>query len=207
MKDVYGRPTEIEGIPQFLRDAALRTPPISAQELDRLANPRSREWAPVRKEGEWAKRPEVPTYVDDRSLPVVVNVRTKAVPELLARYGNMDEFEAAHDKKTYPISRTARYDGETIVLVTAKPWAGREKAPPKEKKQGRSKVDVIADLLIRAEGCTTADVLEATGWPSVSMPAQAKLAGLALRKEKLKGQPARYWGTKVDLVKKLTGAF
>src|ERR1035437_6542130 len=47
-----------------------------------------------------------------------------------------------------------------------------------------SKVEIIAGLLKRPEGCTTADVLQATGWPAVSMPAQAKAAGLTLTKEK-----------------------
>jgi len=54
-----------------------------------------------------------------------------------------------------------------------------------------SKVDTIAALLKRKEGCTTADVLKATGWPSVSMPAQAKAAGLKLKKDK-DGKVTRY---------------
>ena len=54
-----------------------------------------------------------------------------------------------------------------------------------------SKVELIAGLLKRPEGCTTADVLTATGWPAVSMPAQAKAAGLTLKKEK-DGSVTRY---------------
>lgn len=54
-----------------------------------------------------------------------------------------------------------------------------------------SKVEIIAGLLKRPEGCTTADVLKITGWPSVSMPAQAKAAGLTLQKEK-DGSVTRY---------------
>lgn len=57
-----------------------------------------------------------------------------------------------------------------------------------------SKTLIIAALLKREQGCTTAEVLEACGWPSVSMPAQAKLAGLTLRKEKKPGEAMRYWG-------------
>jgi hypothetical protein len=56
-----------------------------------------------------------------------------------------------------------------------------------------SKVALVADLLLREEGCTTADVLKATGWPSVSMPQQAKAAGLNLQKEK-DGGVTRYRG-------------
>lgn len=60
---------------------------------------------------------------------------------------------------------------------------------------GESKTDVVAKLLQRANGCTTADVLAATKWPAVSMPQMAKAAGLTLRKEKNKGELTRYWGT------------
>lgn len=58
-----------------------------------------------------------------------------------------------------------------------------------------SKTAIIAELLQRSNGCTTADVLEATGWPTVSMPQQAKAAGLKLRKDKVKGENTRYFGT------------
>lgn len=57
-----------------------------------------------------------------------------------------------------------------------------------------SKAKMVGDLLLRPEGCTTADILAATGWPSVSVPAQAKSCGLELRKEKVDGV-TRYWGT------------
>lgn len=85
-------------------------------------------------------------------------------------------------------------------------------AEPRVKREGLakgSKAQIIADLLLRPEGCTTADVLAATNWPAVSMPQQAKVAGLELRKEK-QGNVMRYWGKapgKIDLVKKITGAF
>ena len=54
-----------------------------------------------------------------------------------------------------------------------------------------SKLETIVGLLKRPEGCTTKDVLEATGWPAVSMPQQAKAAGLTLKKEK-DGSVSRY---------------
>lgn len=57
-----------------------------------------------------------------------------------------------------------------------------------------SKLELIAGLLMRPEGCTTEDCLKATGWPALSMPQQAKAAGLTLRKEKTKGEATRYWG-------------
>ena len=66
--------------------------------------------------------------------------------------------------------------------------ASRPTAPSKG-----AKAKLIGDLLLRPEGCTSADVLAATGWPSVSMPAQAKACGLELRKEKIDGV-TRYFG-------------
>jgi hypothetical protein len=57
-----------------------------------------------------------------------------------------------------------------------------------------SKTEAVAKLLQRPQGCTNAEVLKTTGWPTVSMPQQAKAAGLTLRKEKVKGEPTRYFG-------------
>lgn len=57
-----------------------------------------------------------------------------------------------------------------------------------------SKLAIIHGLLTRPEGCTTKEVLKACDWPAVSMPQQAKAAGLTLRKEKVDGVN-RYFGT------------
>lgn len=54
-----------------------------------------------------------------------------------------------------------------------------------------SKLETIVSMLQRKEGCTAADVLKATGWPSVSMPQQARAAGLTLKTEK-EGRVTRY---------------
>jgi hypothetical protein len=63
--------------------------------------------------------------------------------------------------------------------------------PASEPRKG-SKTELIGELLRRKKGCTTADVLKATGWPAVSMPQQAKAVGVGLRKEK-NGKVTRYW--------------
>jgi len=60
---------------------------------------------------------------------------------------------------------------------------------------GKTKNDLIADLLLRPEGCTNADAMAISGWPSVSMPYQAKVSGLILTKKK-EGAITRYWATK-----------
>lgn len=73
--------------------------------------------------------------------------------------------------------------------------AGKKKAKAKAVPLGDirkgSKLEMVARLLQRPEGCTSADVLKATGWPSVSMPQQAKAAGLKLRQKK-EGKVTRY---------------
>jgi hypothetical protein len=75
--------------------------------------------------------------------------------------------------------------------------AARGKGPKKPAKRtsavaAGSKTALIVEMLKRKDGCTTKEVLAATGWPSVSMPAQARLAGLKLRKEK-DGAVTRYF--------------
>lgn len=86
---------------------------------------------------------------------------------------------------------------------TAKPKKSAKSSKPKtasalkEKNGGvrpGSKTEIVAGLLKRPEGCTTADILAATKWPAVSVPAMAKAAGLTLAKEKNKGEPTRYRG-------------
>jgi hypothetical protein len=69
-----------------------------------------------------------------------------------------------------------------------------KKANPSDVKKVRpgSKLEIVVKLLTRKEGCTAADVLAATGWPAVSMPQQARAAGITLRQEK-DGKVTRYW--------------
>lgn len=55
-----------------------------------------------------------------------------------------------------------------------------------------SKLEAIVSLLRRPEGCTSADVLAETSWPAVSLPQQAKAAGITLATEK-EGRVTRYW--------------
>jgi len=76
----------------------------------------------------------------------------------------------------------------------AKPKAGKAapaKKPTSAARKG-SKLDMIADLLQRREGCTAAEVLKACKWTAVSMPQMARAAGLVLIKDKKPGQVTRY---------------
>ncbi len=74
--------------------------------------------------------------------------------------------------------------------------AAREASEPKQrrKREGKTKVQIVASLLTRSGGCTRKDILAATGWPSVSVDAQARAAGLKLRKVK-EGRTTTYFGS------------
>lgn len=74
------------------------------------------------------------------------------------------------------------------------PDAKVAKAKAKKRAAG-SKTSLIGSMLLDPKGCTTAEVLKATGWPAVGMPQQAKACGLKLRKVK-DGKVTRYFGSK-----------
>jgi len=71
--------------------------------------------------------------------------------------------------------------------ATQKPASGS----PKGVRPG-SKLEIVVGLLKRKEGCTAAEILAACSWPAVSVPQQARAAGLTLRQEK-DGKVTRYW--------------
>lgn len=58
-----------------------------------------------------------------------------------------------------------------------------------------SKAAKIEALLLRPDGCSNKEVLKATGWPTISMPAIAKSLGLKLRKQKT-DDGLRYYGSR-----------
>lgn len=100
-----------------------------------------------------------------------------------------------------PVKKTARKTAKTTRKATAtrKPAAKKarsaRKGPASKPRAASSapatakairpgsKLETIAGLLTRPEGCTTADVMTACDWPSVSMPQQAEAAGLKLVKD------------------------
>jgi len=61
-----------------------------------------------------------------------------------------------------------------------------------------TKLAIIVDLLTREEGCTRAEAMAATEWPSISMQANARAAGLELRQTTGLGGVVRYWGARPD---------
>jgi hypothetical protein len=70
--------------------------------------------------------------------------------------------------------------------------AGRKKDAPR--REGPSKRAEAAALLAREGGATAGEILECTGWPSVSVPALARASNLTLRQQK-EGRVTRYYGT------------
>lgn len=81
----------------------------------------------------------------------------------------------------------------TTTKLTQKSHSRRNKTPRKSNIRPGTKLEIVKGLLMRTAGCTLADILAATGWPSVSVPQQARAAGLTLRKEK-DGSVTRYFG-------------
>lgn len=145
--------------------------------------------------------PKINYAISNREAPVEVAQEKEGKWDVVKMFDGMAAFEAWHNPKYQRIRHSSSNAERTVILVEMlrhdEPPAAKaekvEKAPGKVK--SGSKVALIADLLVRPQGCTTADVLAATGWPAVSMPAQAKLAGLTLRKEKV-GKVTTYYGTK-----------
>lgn len=115
--------------------------------IDRILaeHTRARDWAPIRKLSEIPARPTMPLMTDHPDLPVKVQVKGKqAGSTLLATYANMAEFEAKHNKATYPVKgQPYSFATHTVILVTAKPWANKEKNAVK--REGPKASAVIVD--------------------------------------------------------------
>lgn len=106
--------------------------------------------------------------------------------------GDDDMSKTAAKKKTSNARRASsarKADAAKARRTPSKKASAAARAPKSEGGvRAGSKLETIVGLLKRPQGCTTADVLEATGWPAVSMPQQAKAAGLTLKKEKVDGR-------------------
>lgn len=96
--------------------------------------------------------------------------------------------------KTAPKVKTSKL-AKTAGARTKKAARSTARTPVKAKTEGArpgTKLAEIVKLLQRPAGCTTADVLKATGWPAVSMPQQAKAASIEMVTEKV-GRTTTYW--------------
>jgi hypothetical protein len=120
---------DVPPIPKFLRrrrtkESRERVAAILRQDTVK------RSWAPIRKASEIPPRPSMPVIVDNPSLPVKVQVKEpkKSGSTLLATYANMAEFHEKHNLSTYPMrGQPVVFGNHTVVIVSAKPWADKEK--------------------------------------------------------------------------------
>lgn len=173
-------PGEMPPIPQFLL-VGNRTPPTSEQQ---------ERW--------------------DRTLRSIGVDRGERVDWRKPRSVSWEEWDAlqaraAEDQRAATLARVSalreKYGDAPRVPRSLRIRArGVPGAPPRRRDrvtttQGGSKTALIAEMMLRPDGCTTAEVLAATGWPAVSMPAQARSAGLALCRDRV-GGVLRYYGSR-----------
>ena len=90
-------------------------------------------------------------------------------------------------------AKAAKAPKKAIKETKAPKKAIKETKAKAAKPNGKTKIAMIGNLLNRKDGCTRKDVLEATGWPSVSLQQRARELGVKLRKDKQSGQPTRYF--------------
>lgn len=120
---------EMPPIPKFLRrrktkESSERVAAILRQETV------ARDWAPIRKRVQ-SVSPKTPhIFCEHPELPVKVQVKEakRSGSTLLATYANMAEFAEKHNLSTYPMrGQPVVFGNHTVVLVSAKPWADKEK--------------------------------------------------------------------------------
>jgi hypothetical protein len=121
-------------------------------------------------------------------MKTVTMSKTDQVAALRVRRASAKGPKAASSAKAKPAKHS---DPEQVPVYRPRRAKGA-KAKPETGIRPGSKLELIVGLLTRKEGCTTADVLSVTDWPAVSMPQQAKAAGLKLKKVK-EGKVTRYW--------------
>lgn len=116
-------------LPKFLRRKRTKQSREIVDAIIKQQYTATRTWAPIRKASEIPPRPSMPLLTEHPDLPVKVQVKGKeAGSTLLATYANMAEFEAKHNKATYPVKgQPMFFNNHNVILVTAKPWADKEK--------------------------------------------------------------------------------
>jgi hypothetical protein len=181
----------------------MTTKTYSTKSNAKAAAQRAGEENPVLTElegGRWTwAGPDIPASVKNgQTLPVSEKwIRPAVDPDLLQLARNQGPIVAltalmgAHQiSEVHTAARDAMLIAyalgvETAAKVRREPRAARNGAP--------SKREIAADLLRRPEGATSREILDATGWPTVSIPALAKASKLALRQQK-DGKVTRYYG-------------
>jgi len=196
-------PTELGdlAIPEFLQRRVTPESEAAVRRLNKQLSRRQLRRLP-KSEQRRSSISAGPVLTDPVSIALKKEVETAARAKREERFARLRELKgdpmkprkkAAPAKGKAPAKPKKKID--RLAELLDEPKAAPPAAPPAEGgPRAGSKLEAISVLLRRPEGCTTADVLKATGWPSVSMPAQAKALGVGLRKEK-EGGAFRYFAT------------
>lgn len=134
-----------------------------------------------------------------------IAAKTEPVPPADPKEKPVTQPNQAEKPRKSPKSRAAPgkpADGSTKKMAGEKTASAKARTPAAQKPPSGtakgvrpgSKLEIVVDLLTRRKGCTAAEILAACNWPAVSVPQQARAAGLTLRQEK-EGKVTRYWGT------------
>lgn len=110
-------------------------------------------------------------------------------PAMMTKTAKSKKKSAAPKGKKRGVSEAAaNLKAAKAAAKKSKPKAQTTAAEPgvKTVREG-SKLEIVVKLLKKAGGTTSAEVLKETGWPSVSMPQQARAAGIEIKKEKIDG--------------------
>lgn len=154
------------------------------REIDREAGERYRNWLPDAEHPH--NRPKLATF----RKAIRAERKAAADAELASKVAAI---------KTAKATAKAEQPQENAMTTKSKKSAKtKARTAVKGKTEGvrpGSKLEIVVGLLTRAQGCTAKDILKATEWPSVSVPQQAKAAGLKLVKEK-DGKVTRYRAAK-----------
>lgn len=95
-------------------------------------------------------------------------------------------------------SASRRYHGDFANLGISSPSIVPDLEPATERPVTESKDHQIGEMLLRPEGVTRTEVLQATGWPSVSIPQQAGICGIEIVSQR-SGREVRYWARNAAL--------
>lgn len=98
--------------------------------------------------------------------------------------------EAGAQTEESPMHTKKSTKSKTAAKARTKVKGGTKKAAAAGVRPG-SKLETIVGMLKRPKGCTAAEIMAACKWPSVSVPQQARAAGLTLKTEK-EGRVTRY---------------
>lgn len=136
----------------------------------------------------------------DRREAAIIRAKQKGIPSTTKQESTMTTKTSKTDQvAALRVSRANKKGPKAAKKAASKKSAtAKARTPAKVKTDAPkgvrpgSKLEIVVNLLKRKEGCTAAEVLTATEWPAVSMPQQARAAGLMLRKEK-DGKVTRYY--------------